>query len=344
MIYTVTLNPTIDRSLSLSFNLIPGGLNRAMLQKVSAGGKGINCAEAASAMGVATAAYTVIGKDNIEEFEKSTVDLSSEVRAEMKNGITRTCIKLYNPGGMVTECNEYGSKLTESDMRALMTRILTDMRGEGNPSFLLLSGSIPPGVESGVYADMVALFKKLGVKVMLDCDGLALKKGIAASPYLVKPNLSELEELLEKPLPKLDDIVLAAKDLSLSYNTKVLVTLGGDGMVYADSENGKLLHVMVPDLAASTTVGAGDTVLGVFAACLEKGLEIEKSLQLAAAAACAKVKGAPGQFPNRKEAIPYLPQIFVEEISEQMPEEEEESIGDLSAQEVPAPQDQNFAQ
>ena len=336
MLYTVTLNPTIDRSLSLYGNLIPGDLNRATLSGVCAGGKGINCARAASGMGGKAIAYTLIGKDNVEEFEKSTNMLSLEIRAEMKSGVTRTCIKMHNLNGMVTECNESGSKISANEMRNLMTRLLSDMKEEGKPTFLLLCGSVPAGTESSVYADMIALFNKLGVLVMLDCEGEALKKGIASSPYLVKPNLSELEGLVGKNLSSIEEIAAAAKELSLSHNTKVLVTIGGDGMIYADKEN--VIKVMVPDLKVSTTVGAGDTVLGVLAVCLERGLDIEKSLQLAAAAACAKVTALPGQFPIKKEVISYLDKIETVYLStksetEEMTFEEEAVLEDTVLEE-----------
>lgn len=350
MLYTVTLNPTIDRSLTLSGNLIPGGLNRASLSGICAGGKGINCARAASSIGAATAAYTVIGRENISEFEKSTEQLSLEVRAEMKSGVTRTCVKLYNPNGMVTECNEGGSKLTASEMRDLMSRLLSDMKKEGKPSYIILSGSLPAGTESGVYADMIALFSKLGVPALLDCDGDALRKGIAARPYLVKPNLSELEELVGKELDSLSDIADAANALAKQYGTRVLATVGGDGMIYADGET--VLQVKVPDLKVSTTVGAGDTVLGVFAACLERGLETEKALQLAAAAACAKVTSLPGKYPTKKEALAFLSEISVvpfalsKKTLEEAPEaEEEESFEEiLSFEEQPQSEEEILPQ
>ena len=313
MLYTVTLNPTIDRSLSLQGNLIPGDLNRATLSGVCAGGKGINCARAASGMGGKAVAYTLIGKDNVEEFEKSTQSLSLEIRAEMKSGVTRTCIKMHNSNGMVTECNESGSKISANEMRNLMSRLLSDMKEEGKPAFLLLCGSVPAGTENSVYADMIALFNKLGILVMLDCEGETLKKGIESSPYLVKPNLSELEGLVEKNLSSVEEIANTVKELSDRYNTKILVTIGADGMIYADKD--RVLKVTVPDLKVSTTVGAGDTVLGVLAASLERGLDIEKSLQLAAAASCAKVTALPGQFPSKKEVMSYLDKIEVEDIS-----------------------------
>jgi len=317
MLYTVTLNPTIDRSLSLDKNLVAGDLNRVSLISLRAGGKGINCAEAACGMGAKAAAYTVIGRENIEQFERSTESLASEIRAEMRSGVTRTCIKLYHPNGMVTECNEKGGKLTAAEMKALISRMISDMQSEGKPTFVLLSGSLPAGVDGGIYADMIALLSRLGVKVMLDCDGAALEKGIAASPYLVKPNLSELEGLLQRPLTSLADIENAASQLAKDHDTGVLVTIGGDGMIYADKD--VCYRVQVPALRVSTTVGAGDTVLGVLAASLERGLSIEQALQLAAAAACAKVTAAPGVFPTKKDTLPYLAQITVTQLTEAAP-------------------------
>ena len=337
MLYTVTLNPTIDRTLVLDGKLIPGDVNRGNLVKVSAGGKGINCAEAACGMGAEAMAYCIVGKDNINEFENSTKELSCRIRAELKKGLTRTCLKVYGQNGLTTEFNEKGSRLLGDEMKPFIARLIGDIKEEGTPAFILLSGSIPPGVESGVYASMIALFNKLGIPTMLDCDGEALKKGIAASPYLVKPNLSELEEFLDTHFSDVADIVRTVRGLAEKYNTRILVTIGGDGMIYADKS--VCYRVLVPNLACSTTVGAGDTVLGVLAVALSKGLPIDKALQLAAAAACAKVVGEPGFFPKQSDAMPYLSQISVmkweeeENISafaEDLAEENEEEIDFIS--------------
>lgn len=337
MLYTVTLNPTIDRTLVLDGKLIPGDVNRGNLVKVSAGGKGINCAEAACGMGTDAIAYCVVGKDNIDEFEKSTKGLSCHIRAELKNGVTRTCLKVYGQNGLTTEFNEKGSRLLGDEMKPFIARLIGDIKEEGKPSFILLSGSIPPGVESGVYASMIALFNKLGIPTMLDCDGEALKKGITASPYLVKPNLSELEEFCGVNFSDVSDIVRNIRRLAKEYNTRILVTIGGDGMVYADES--VCYRVIVPSLTCSTTVGAGDTVLGVLAVALSKNLPIEKALQLAGAAACAKVVGEPGFFPKQSDALPYLSEVSVmkweaeENISayaEETEEAEEEIISEDS--------------
>lgn len=313
MLYTVTLNPSIDRTLLLDGNLIVGDLNRGTLSRLCAGGKGINCAEAAACFGGSAAAYTVIGKENIEEFEKSTKGLSCEIRAEMKSGATRTCVKIYSKNKTLTECNEKGSKLSGNEMRAFIARLLSDMQSEGKPAFLLLSGSVPAGAESGIYGDLIALLQKLGVAIMLDCDGEALKKGLQNKPYLVKPNLSELEALTGQKYATLADIAAAAKELAVANETRVLVTVGGDGMIYADAE--RCLQVQVPYVPVANTVGAGDTVLGVLATCLEKGLAMEQALQLAAAAACAKVTVEPGEFPTQKDALPYLDRVQVTEMN-----------------------------
>jgi 1-phosphofructokinase len=322
MLYTITLNPTIDRTVMLEGNLTLGDVNRGVLCRVCAGGKGINCAEAASGMGVSVAAYTVIGKDNIEEFEKSTRGLSAEIRAEMKKGSTRTCVKITGKNGLVTEVNEKGSGLSADEMRALVARIISDMQNEGKPDMILVSGSVPPGVESGAYAAMIALFRRLGIDTMLDCDGEGLVKGLEASPYLVKPNLSEFEALCGRHFNTLSEIAEAARETALRYNTRMLVTVGADGMLYADAD--KILQVQVPEVAGSTTVGAGDTVLGVLAAALTKGVEIEKALQLASAAACAKVAGRPSEFPTRKDAAQYLSAVTVTDITPAVPMQEDD--------------------
>ncbi|MBE6637876.1 MAG: 1-phosphofructokinase family hexose kinase [Ruminococcaceae bacterium] len=328
MIYTVTLNPTIDRTLVLDGNLILGDVNRGNLTKVAAGGKGINCAQAACGMGSEAVAYCFIGKDNIEEFEKSTVGLNCDIRAEYKKGLTRTCLKVYANNGLTTEFNEYGSRLSAEEMKPFIARLIMDIQKEGKPEFIVLSGSVPPGVESGIYAGMIALFKKLGIPTMLDCDGETLRRGIESSPYLVKPNLSEFEAYCGGALQSIPEIIKNAKEVAQKYDTRLLVTIGGDGMIYADKE--VCYRVTVPEVNCSTTVGAGDTVFGVLAAALSKGLSMEKSLQLAGAAACAKVVGQPGAFPVQSDVLPYLPKVSVmkweepeTELTEDVEKEEE---------------------
>ena len=309
MIYTVTLNPAIDRTLLLDGNLIPGDVNRATLKKVSAGGKGINCAEAAGSMGIPTAAYCIVGSDNVNEFQESTKGLSTHIRMLKRPGLTRTCIKMYGKNNLTTECNEKGDRISSKEMNNFLSMLMQDIQNEGKPEFILLSGSIPPGAESGLYADMAALFHRFGIRVMLDCDGEALEKGICAGVFLVKPNLSEFEAFCRRPLSTIEEIVEAAENAAKQYHTRILVTIGAQGMIYCDETS--CYQVTVPSLTCKTTVGAGDTVLGVLAGGLARGLTMDKALQLAAAAACAKVTAEPGLFPRQSDVTPFLSQIEV---------------------------------
>ncbi len=309
MIYTVTLNPTIDRTLKLDSILSVGNMNRGELENVVGGGKGLNCAEAATLMGADAAAYCILGKDNAAEFERCVEHLACKIRPYFKNGYTRTCLKVFDTNGTMTELNEKGSKLTGTEMKGFLEMLVSDIQKGGKPDFVLLSGSIPQGADDGLYAAMIALLSRLGISVMLDCDGEALKKGIAASPFLVKPNLPEFEAFVGYEFEDLSEIAQKASEVAKQYKTKVLVTLGADGMIYSDGET--ILRVTTPETEASAPVGAGDTVLGVLAAALSKGLPMDKALLLSGACACAKVNMTPGSFPRQMDAAKYLTDVYV---------------------------------
>ena len=309
MLYTITLNPALDRSLQLDGVLSVGNMNRANLKNVVAGGKGLNCAEAAAVMGADVASYCVVGKENAIEFERAASAYTCKIRPCYKKGQTRTCLKVFDTDGTMTEINEKGTRMSGEELKDFLERLVSDIKIEGKPKFVLLSGSTPSGTEDGLYAAMIALFGKMGVPVMLDCDGESLKKGIAACPFLVKPNLAEFEAFMGYEFEDMAEIAETARVLAQKYRTRILVTMGADGMLYSDGE--EILRVSIPSLPATAPVGAGDTVLGVLACGLSKGLSIEQALVLAAAASCAKVMMTPGAFPYQKDAAKYMSEITV---------------------------------
>ena len=311
---TVTLNPCIDKTYRFDRPIVTGEVNRPVSVTVTPGGKGINVAEAL---------FELI-RDDVEKGGKIGFDrvfpiffaggdsgraLSSMIESTdllriaefgcsnvvlpLPDGEqTRTCIKLMGSDGSVTEINELGARLDDGSLE-LLIGTLTDMIQDGEKPVVLLCGSIPQGVETGVYNLLITLLKGCGITVVLDCSGEPLKEGIKASPDLIKPNLEELSYLAGRSLDYETEAVEFSKELFNSYGCEVLCTNGGKGAFFVGESGVTFARINTVSTGEADTgenaggaVGCGDTFLAAFVSVYYKGSTktVEDSMRLAVSA------------------------------------------------------------
>ena len=176
------------------------------------------------------------------------------------SGSIRANVALVEPDGTTTKINEPGPLLSGSESEALIAGAVDTLAEQ--PSWLVASGSLPPGVDDDMYAGLVRHCREAGVSVAIDASGAALRLAVAAGPDLIKPNLEELEELVGRSLDTLGDVLLAAVDLVTHGVAAVVVSLGGHGALLVSPT--AVAHAVAPVSSPQSTVGAGDALLAGF--------------------------------------------------------------------------------
>ncbi|MBL4934448.1 1-phosphofructokinase [Clostridium sp. YIM B02515] len=284
MIRTITLNPAVDKTVEID-NFKVGNVNRVSTQRVDAGGKGINVSKVIKSLGGESKALGVLAGRN-GQFIKSYLDsIEIDNKFVFVNGETRTNLKVIDKiNGTNTDINETGTFVSEEDLRKVELSIFEDL---SQGLIVIFSGSVPQGIPKNIYGKWINKAKGLGIKTILDADGELLKEGIEAGPYMIKPNIHELEKLFNKKLESTEAVIEAAKCLFNYGINEVVVSLGGDGALFINKKETILAHGL--NVQVKSTVGAGDSMVAALAYSMEKGYKLEETVILSVATSAANV-------------------------------------------------------
>ena len=284
MIYTVTLNPALDKTATVE-NLRLDSVNRISELRVDPGGKGINVSKVVRELGAKTVAIALLGGHTGTMLRNMLAELGIECKVLEVEGETRTNLKIKDPVLKTnTDINEPGPEVTDEQLRGMLDGLVGEV---GSGDIVVLSGSLPRGAAADTYKVWVAALKKTGAKVYLDADGDKLVRGIEAKPDLIKPNEIELGAMMGRTLDADEKIVEAARELIDGGLDRVMVSMGGAGALYvARDVTIKANPVKVP---VGSTVGAGDSVVAALAYAQDKGLGLEDTMRLAMATGAANV-------------------------------------------------------
>ena len=220
MIYTVTLNPAIDKTVSIP-GFCAGSVNRVQNVREDAGGKGINVSKCLKALGTESVAAVILAGESGQYFEKLLQKENLEILSVQVIGQTRTNLKIVDQeSGKNTDINEPGPALDGTALQNILNTLCEKIiPGD----IVILSGSLPKGAASDTYRRWTEAFHAMGAKVVLDADGEAMAEGIKAAPDLVKPNETELARLLGRPLKTEAEYIAAGKELlALGINNVVI--------------------------------------------------------------------------------------------------------------------------
>jgi 1-phosphofructokinase len=260
VITTVTMNPSFDLTMEVA-SIEIGRLTRATGERLEAAGKGVNVSRALAAHGVATRALAPIGPPATARRYRELLDAQGVLEVIPIAGNIRTNVTIVTPAGVVTKVNGPGPRYLTTELDRVMSEIFSAVEGS---AWVVLSGSLPPGVPPEACSALIRSAQALGCRVALDAAGDALRLGIEARPELVKPNRSELSDLCGVPIRSLDDAEAAARTLLTRGVGAVLASLGADGALLV--RPGSCLHAAVPSLPVESPVGAGDALLAGFLA------------------------------------------------------------------------------
>lgn len=308
MITTICLNPCFDKTVNVD-TLLPGQVNRIRDARVDMGGKGLNVAVVAKRLGLDVQCIGIMG-------ENGSADLTSMMDREgLKHqfltipGHVRTNMKVCSLDGQgVTELNEPGTQLNAGDL-ARFTEIAENATKDSG--MIVLTGSLPPGCPEGTYRDLMTALK--GKKCILDTEGKELELAAkGAQPFLIKPNLREMEATLGielRTMRAIRDAALIFVRLGVQH---AVVSMGAMGAMYISSEK----TLFAPSLRVSTksTVGAGDAMIGGMLLGYELEKDMARAFRYGIAAGAASVMTEGTQLIVRSDFETLLEQVKVQEV------------------------------
>lgn len=259
MIYTVTLNPALDYTLTLPC-LLQGEINRSKSEEFFVGGKGINVSIVLNELGFSSTALGFIAGFTGDEIERQLKEKGIKTDfVKIKNGNSRINVKLR--ADFETDVNCQGPQITDADIEKLYEKIKLLKQGD----VLVLAGSIPKGMPSDTYEKILEAVKDREVKTVVDAEGDLLLNTLKCKPFLIKPNHLELAAALGKPLNSEEEIIEGAKLLKEKGAQNVLVSMAEKGAVLID-ENGEIHKSKAPEGQLVNSVGAGDSAVAGFVA------------------------------------------------------------------------------
>lgn len=282
MIVTLTPNPSIDRTITLSEPLVRGGVIRSTTSHDDPGGKGVNVAQVVRNAG--QLAVAVLPGDHDDPLLVRLRELRLTHRAVPTGLPSRINITLAEPDGVTTKINRPGPVLEQAHLDQLVREVAREGVGA---RWAVLSGSLPPDVDPGWYADVIAALKDEELAIALDTSGEPLRLAVERVPAeiaLLKPNTEELADLVGADPAGLVDvgaIVDAARPLLDAEVGAVLLTRGSQGAVLLTADGTWVVDA--PPVQARSTVGAGDSALAGYLLGALDGLDPAKRLTLAVA-------------------------------------------------------------
>ena len=304
MIYTVTLNPALDKTVE-----IPGmaldTVNRITEMRTDPGGKGINVSKVIAKLGGESCAAGILGGGSGKMLEKLLEGEPFATRFRFVEGQTRTNLKIIDRERHTnTDINEPGLTVTDADLDALLHALLAELRPG---DIVVLAGSLPKGAPQDTYRTWTAACKKAGARVFLDADGALLAEGLKAAPYLIKPNDDELSRLAGKKLETLEELTAEGRKLLERGIERVVISLGGRGALYL--RKGSTIYAEGLRVPVGSTVGAGDSVVAALAYAEAQGLSEEEAVRLSTAAGAANVMCSGTQAAEREAVEALLPKV-----------------------------------
>ena len=300
MIYTVTINPSIDYIVSTE-NFSLGKTNRTTEEKMFPGGKGINVSTVLTNLGISNIALGFIAG-----FTGNEIKRLSQQRGilcdfiPLPNGNNRINIKLKNYDG--TEINGLGPDIPNEKLQELLKKL--DHLRDGDS--LILAGSISSSVPSNIYQIILEELISKKINVVVDATKDLLMNTLHFRPFLIKPNRHELEEAFDTTIESKEEAIRYARHLQRLGARNVMVSLSGDGAVFV-SEEGENFEANVPPGKLINAVGSGDSMIAGFLAGFETTGDYEQAFRMAVAAGSASAYSE--ELATKDEIMKLLPYV-----------------------------------
>ena len=276
MIYTLTLNPSIDYIVRLK-EFVSGITNRTTTEEYYIGGKGINVSCILSELGISSTALGFTAGftgDAIEKGLREQGIKSDFIR--LRNGISRINIKIK--ADKESEINCQGPHIEQDEFEKLLS--MTDEIKDGDT--IVLAGSIPKTVADDTYEKILGRLKNKNIRIVVDATRKLLVNCLKYKPFLIKPNKQEISEIFSAKVESAEDVEMYANELRKMGARNVIVSLGGDGAILF-AEDGNIYHTGVVKDKVLNTVGSGDSMVAGFIAGYEQTGDYGYALKLGTA-------------------------------------------------------------
>ena len=281
LILTVTPNPAIDR-IVLADKLAFEDTTSILSTTESAGGRGLNASRVLQRFGVETLAIFPAGEDSGGRMLEMLAESGFPAEIVPVSGTLRTNLIITDRQGLTVKLNEPGEPLTDEELDRLEKAVERRLPGA---SWLLLCGSLPPGVKAELYCRLIRLAKEHGVKTLLDTDEENLRESLEEQPTVVAPNQQEAEGLVSKALILRQHFREAVDRMLAMGAQSVLLTLGSRGAVAG--AGGKFYEAIPPRVDAISPIGSGDAVNAAFVWARDQGAEFAEAVRWGVAAGTA---------------------------------------------------------
>ena len=302
MIITVTLNPALDKTLQVP-NFTPGRRHRSVDQVTMPGGKGINVARVIKRLGQPVIATGIAGGatgTRIVEALNDEAILNAFVRIRDES---RTNTAVLDPtSGLQTEINERGPSVSPQELELFHDKLLYLAKGA---SICVFAGSLPRGMDTGVYAELVRDVKRLGVTTIVDTDGEPLRLAMRAEPDIVSPNELEAEELVGQEFNDVEDRGQAVIEMTRLGAGESIMTVRDGCYAHVLDEGPALYRVSVTEQEPRSRIGSGDAFLAGYVAARYGGQPPVECLRYAVACGAESIEhfGAGVLNPDRVQRL-----------------------------------------
>ena len=286
-IVTLTFNPAIDKSTTVP-ELIPEKKLSCTIPVYQPGGGGINVARASSRLGGDVIAVYLAGGYTGNSFNELLKKEQVECIVTRTNAPTRENMVVFDTkSGLQYRFGMPGLEINNSEWK----QCLNSIESIPDISYLVVSGSLPPGIPVTVFDELVEIAKHKSAKLIVDTSGEALKQAVSSGVYLIKPNLRELSALTGRDLSSEVEIIGAAQSLIEYGNCRVIVvSLGAEGALLVTAKEN--LKILPPSVKVMSTVGAGDSMVAGIVTLLSKGKELIEAFKYGIASGTAATLNA----------------------------------------------------
>jgi len=305
MIYTITLNPALDRFVVVE-QLLTEDTTRILSETPYAAGKGINVSRVVRELGGQSVALGLVG--GYEGLQLEGLLINAGVMADFTriSGETRTNIILCEQTkGRQYVISAKGPEVNATEIGLFYQNVnqIKDM------DYLILSGSLPRGVTPNLYGQLILAGKKKKAFIVLDTDGKSLNESIEYQPTCIKPNTYELSRLAERELKTEQDIIGFCDKIHSKGIPYILVSRGREGLLLSSVK--QKIKAVAPPVEADSTVGAGDSAVGGFVLAHSQGKDLADCVRLSCAAGTATAQTPGTELCHRTDVEAILPKVQI---------------------------------
>ena len=310
MIITITLAPALDKTVLIP-NFSINHVNRILQMRTDPGGKGINVSKALKEYGCDSLAMGILGGPVGAQIKESLDQLEISSHFIFTPDNTRTNLKVIDPNLKTnTDINEPGPPVSPHTLEQMQRALLSHI---SPGDIVVLAGKLPPGASPSYYGSLIKICHAHQAKVFLDTDAEFLKEGIKESPFMIKPNLDELERACDCRLESIEAVCRQGHKLLKKGISLVVVSLGKEGAVFLTKNAAIWGHgISVP---VKSTVGAGDSMLAAIIWAESQEMTLEQTVRLAIASSTANVMRPGTDTAPYSETRPFLQQVQIQYLS-----------------------------